>query len=105
MRWVTAGLFLITLIFFLMWLVAMVFLYKEISWGLLAMVAFTVFWAYLAGAIIRGREIQSIGIDLAKMDNDEIDVTIALLEKQKRKNDKLNQPQKPDYKIPGRGKK
>ena len=63
---------------------------KLFGWETVIPVAFTIFWAYLAGALLRGLEKHSHGLDLHAMDAAEIDIEIALLEKEKRMRDNEN---------------
>ena len=57
-------------------------------------VAFTVFFAYIAGTTIRGMEKKSHGLDLYNMDVAEIEIEIGLLQKEKRKREELLVEQK-----------
>jgi hypothetical protein len=53
--------------------------------NLLIPIAFTVFFSYIAGVIIRGMEKKSHGLDLYNMDIAEIEIEIGLLQKEKAK--------------------
>ena len=53
-------------------------------------VGLTIFFSYTAGNIVRGLERKSHGLDLHSMDEAEIDVEVALLEKEKRSRQRLS---------------
>jgi len=78
-----SGFFLILLISCGMW-ISVMSIAGVLDYMVLAPVAFTVLFSYVAGVVIRGLEKHSIGLDIDEMDCEEIEFTIMMLEKKKR---------------------
>jgi hypothetical protein len=98
--WAIIGLFGVQLLILSMW-ISVLFLTKiRVDIFILVPVAFTIFWSFMSGFMIRGIEIHSIGIDINRMDQEEIDIAIGLLQKNKRlmENEELKNQEKPKKK-------
>jgi hypothetical protein len=76
------GLFLTLAGAFGLWTWGSIAITGSTAWAIIPPAMATAFLAYLAGAIIQRTESHSLGIDMYEMDEAEISVTIALLEKE-----------------------
>lgn len=68
----------------MMWLWYQVIMHSEWDTGLLYFVFFTVLVTFVGAFAMRGMERHSIGVDIHKMDEQEIEILISILERQKR---------------------
>lgn len=82
--WILLGFLIMELVLCGMWISIMVAYTSSISWIILIPAAITIAWAYIGGVIIKGMENKSFGIDIANMDETEIEIVIGLLEKEKK---------------------
>jgi len=89
MIFTVVGLLVVEVILMLLWFAVLVPANSYAGNGLAANfdlvrvpVAFTIFFAYLFGATVRGLEKKSHGLDIHNMDRAELEVEIALLQKE-----------------------